>query len=154
MTIWSVIFIDTWKRKQSALQFEWDTIDFDNSDENVRPKFEQEIKARKVNKITGEVEPFISLTSRILSYLLSSSVVFLSVCCVLIFIVAIIVYQNCIKLALNYSLFSNILGSVTGACINLIIIVILGKFYEWIAVKLTDYEHHKVSLLSFLEILL
>ncbi len=129
------------------LQFEWDTVDFDNSDENVRPQFEQEIKTRKLNKITGEIEPYLSLPARLFSYLLSSSVVVLMVSCVLVSMVAIITYRTVLKYALRHApaSLSSTVPSITGACINLVIIVVLGKFYEWIAVKLTNMEHHKTD---------
>jgi hypothetical protein len=75
MIIWTVIFIDFWKRQQSVLQFQWDTIDFENSDENVRPQYEMDVKKRKVNRITGKIEPHIEWWEKLLSYMLSWSTV-------------------------------------------------------------------------------
>lgn len=73
------MFIDFWKRQQSVLQFQWDTVDFDNSEENVRPEYEQNVKKRKMNKITGKVEPHIEWWERVLSYILSWSIVLVMV---------------------------------------------------------------------------
>ena len=79
MSLWAVVFIDLWKRKQSSLQFEWDTVDFDKSDENVRPQYEQDVKHRKLNVITGQVEPYVKWYQRFISCFVSASTVILMV---------------------------------------------------------------------------
>jgi hypothetical protein len=39
MAIWTVLFIEFWKRQQSTLQFEWDIIDFENKyEQTIRPE--------------------------------------------------------------------------------------------------------------------
>ena len=91
-TIWSVFVIDFWKRKQSYLQFEWDTFDFNSSFENVRPQFEQVVKKRKLNKITGLIEPHISWRQKILKYIVSWSVLLLMV-----------IYHFCLHSALTFN---------------------------------------------------
>lgn len=72
---------------------------------------------------------------------------FFQTCCVLISVVAIITYRIVIKYTLKNAptTVASFVPSVTGATINLVIIVVLGRFYEWIAVKLTDMEHHKTD---------
>lgn len=79
MTIWSVFVIDFWKRKQSCLQYEWDTVNFNSSFENIRPQFEQRVKMRKLNKITGMIEPYISWKEKIVKNIVSWSVLLLMV---------------------------------------------------------------------------
>lgn len=53
MSIWSVFFIEFWQRKQSELQFEWDTDDFEKNIESIRPDFELKVKSTRKNPITG-----------------------------------------------------------------------------------------------------
>ena len=53
MAIWTVIFLDFWKRKQSRLQFDWDTNDFEKNVELIRPEFENKVKKKRKNPITG-----------------------------------------------------------------------------------------------------
>ena len=44
----------------------------------------------------------------------------------------------------------SLMTSVSAACINLVIIIILSRFYSWIAVKLTDMGTDITPLLLFL----
>ena len=53
MAIWTVLFIEFWKREQSKLQFEWDTTDFQKKLEPIRPEFELQVQKKRVNPITG-----------------------------------------------------------------------------------------------------
>lgn len=60
MAVWTVLFIEYWKREQSNLQFEWDTIDFQKKIESVRPEFEIKVKEKRPNPITNDEEPYVS----------------------------------------------------------------------------------------------
>jgi anoctamin-1 len=53
IAVWSVFFIEFWTRKQSELQFEWDTEDLDKNVQLVRPQFELNVKKTRKNPITG-----------------------------------------------------------------------------------------------------
>lgn len=68
---------------------------------------------------------------------------FLKAALVVVFLFGVIVYRVILKTILyNVSeatrAFSGTIVSVTAATINLIIIIILGRFYSWLAVKLTN----------------
>lgn len=41
--------------------------------------------------------------------------------------------------------YSGPITSFTAASINLVIIIILGRVYAWLAVKLTDMEYHRTD---------
>jgi hypothetical protein len=62
MAIWTVLFIDLWKRRQSYLQFEWDTLDYEKAYETTRPEFEFKVKVYKKNHITGVMKNGISFS--------------------------------------------------------------------------------------------
>lgn len=100
MAIWTVLFVEFWKRKQNQLQFDWDTIDFDQNIELVRPEFEINAKYKKINPITGVLnfrflcdyslkflkfvyfkieEPYVPLKDKLCKIFLSFSVVFFMV---------------------------------------------------------------------------
>jgi hypothetical protein len=66
MTVWTVLFIDFWKRKQSHLQFEWDTMDFENNYESTRPDFEQNVKKYQKKKTVTDVSANKNRPERIL----------------------------------------------------------------------------------------
>ena len=53
MAIWTVLFIEFWKREQSRLQFEWDVVGFGKETEMIRPEFELKAKQKRKNSITG-----------------------------------------------------------------------------------------------------
>ena len=53
MAVWTVLFIEFWKRKTSVLQFEWDTIDYEKRNETIRPQFETRVATRRKNPVTG-----------------------------------------------------------------------------------------------------
>ena len=40
MAIWTVLFIEKWKRKNINLQYEWDVIDFEKKMERMRVEYE------------------------------------------------------------------------------------------------------------------
>jgi hypothetical protein len=40
MAIWTVLFIEKWKRKNIILQYEWDVIDFEKKMERMRVEYE------------------------------------------------------------------------------------------------------------------
>lgn len=66
----------------------------------------------------------------------------LKVFLVVAFLFGVIVYRVILK-SILYNIveiraYSSTIISVTAATINLILILILGKFYSWLAVKLTD----------------
>lgn len=75
MAVWTVLFIEYWKREQSKLQFEWDTIDFQKKIETVRPEFELKVKEKRPNPVTNETEPFVSRLIIIRQYFFSAVVV-------------------------------------------------------------------------------
>ena len=52
MAVWTVLFIEFWKREQSKLQFEWDAIDFEKKNEPIRPQFELRVTTKIKNRVT------------------------------------------------------------------------------------------------------
>ena len=55
MAIWTVLFIEFWKRETSKLQFEWDAIDFEKKMQPIRPQFELKVTQKKKNRITDVI---------------------------------------------------------------------------------------------------
>jgi len=144
MAVWTVIFIESWKRKQSRLQFEWDITGFGKETEMLRPEFELQVPAEsiRINKITKEYEPFVPLSKIFQRYAFSAVMVLFMICLVLALVFGVIVYRVVLMMVLSRSestrKYSGPITSFTAASINLIIIIILGRFYAWMAGKLTD----------------
>ena len=90
--------------------------------------------------------PFKKLLKR---YIFSVSAVVFMVCLVLALVFGVIVYRVVLMVVLskseNVRKYSGPITSFTAASINLIIIIILGRFYAWLAVWLTDMEYHRTD---------
>ncbi|CAF0848775.1 unnamed protein product [Brachionus calyciflorus] len=148
MAVWTVLFIEFWKREQSKLQFEWDVIDFEKKNEPIRPEFELKVNTKRKNPVTGEEEPYVPFMKRLSRYFVSFSMVLLMVCLVLALVVGVIVYRVSLIMAFpkdTDQTWVSLMTSVSAACINLFLIIILSRFYSWLAVKLTDFEYHKTD---------
>lgn len=79
MSVWTVLVIELWKREQSRKQFEWDTIDFEKNVELIRPEFEQKVKYKRKNPVTGVFEPYIPFKLKMIKYMFTFSTVILMV---------------------------------------------------------------------------
>ena len=53
MAIWTVLLIEFWKREQNTLKYEWDTIDYENKVNSVRPEFDEAKFEKRLNEITN-----------------------------------------------------------------------------------------------------
>jgi hypothetical protein len=53
MAVWTVLFIEFWKREQAKLQFEWDVTNLNsNESEIIRPEFELLVTETRENPVT------------------------------------------------------------------------------------------------------
>lgn len=88
------------------------------------------------------MEPYIPTHVKIGKYATSVAGVLFMICLVLALCFGIILYRVVIiyKLSKINGLrpWSNYIASSTAAAINLIIIIVLNRFYNWVAAKLTD----------------
>ncbi|CAF4671050.1 unnamed protein product [Rotaria socialis] len=82
MSIWGRLFVKLWKRHQAVLQYDWDSIDFQEHFEPIRPKFEKEAlkKGLKTNNpVTNEIESSIPIRKRVPFFLITTIVVLFTV---------------------------------------------------------------------------
>ncbi|CAF1322670.1 unnamed protein product [Rotaria sordida] len=77
MSIWARGFVEGWKRGQSELQCRWDSIDFHECNEPIRPDFEKQVRSKRKNIKTGRKESHVSIEQKLPKILLSISVVLL-----------------------------------------------------------------------------
>lgn len=76
MALWTVLFIEFWKRQQNTHRFEWDTIDYEHKYDVMRPEYERALpKFIKKSKIGVP-----TFGTRFIKYFMSWSVVCFSVC--------------------------------------------------------------------------
>ncbi|CAF4012929.1 unnamed protein product [Rotaria sordida] len=149
MSFWAVTFLKRWKQKNTAITHRWDLMEFEEEENRPRPEFVIRASTVEKNPVTGILEPYFPAATR--RYRILSGIIILSVmiCMVIIFIVAIIIYRIIISIPLFRSQdlrqYALSVASISGAVINLIIIMVLGRLYEIIAYKLTQWEMHRTQ---------
>uniref|UniRef100_A0A1A8PL58 Anoctamin n=1 Tax=Nothobranchius rachovii TaxID=451742 RepID=A0A1A8PL58_9TELE len=156
------LFLEFWKRRQARLEYEWDLVDFEEEQQQlqIRPEFEIKCTNRRLNKITQEMEPYLTIHSRCARYSLSAATVLFWISLIVACIIGVIAYRLAV-----YAAFASIIKdpmrriqlvgrfitpqlatSVTASCINFVIIMILNFFYERVAIWITDLEIPKTHL--------
>ncbi|KAM6174038.1 anoctamin-5 [Erethizon dorsatum] len=155
MGIWVTLFLEFWKQRQARLGYEWDLVDFEEEQQQhqLRPEFEAMCKHRKMNAVTKEMEPHMPLFRHIPWYFLSGATVTLWMALVVTSMVAVIVYRLSVFAAFASFMESEtslqevsqfftpqLATSLTGSCLNFIVILILNFFYEKISAWITKME--------------
>ncbi|CAI2732357.1 unnamed protein product [Schistosoma spindalis] len=156
MSLWAVIFFEMWKRKQVSLAYRWNVYSLEPMDQPPRPEFMallSKMCPRKVNPLTGFVEPFIPFWRRKVPIIfLSFSTVLLTVMLTLAFLVGVVLYKLVIKAILYrhhnpmVQSTSGMIATMTGSFVNLVTIFFLKLIYDRMAIKLTDVEHHRTQV--------
>ncbi|XP_055863941.1 anoctamin-7-like isoform X3 [Biomphalaria glabrata] len=149
VSFWAVTFLEYWKRKNASLAHHWDCLNFEEEEERPRPEYAARAPDLKENPITGINEPYFDPSKRIPRILSGIAAIVIMICLVIIFIIAVIMYRVLISIPLfeNAHLRSraSTIASMTAAIVNLIIIMTLGKVYEKLALKLTQWEMHRTQ---------
>ena len=152
MSLWAVLFLETWKRYSAEICHRWDVYGFDPEEEHPRPEYFvqlQNVEPRdwRKNYVTHEKEPVPSFWKmKIPGILVSWSSVAILIVLAAMTVFAIIVYRMSMVVALaavresaikkNYSIFI----TITSASINLIVIMIFNYIYGHMAAWLTERE--------------
>nr|XP_011452544.2 anoctamin-7 isoform X3 [Crassostrea gigas] len=149
VSFWAVTFLEYWKRKNASLAHHWDVLDFEDEEERPRPEYAAKAPTYEKNPITGVKEPHFPPRDRIPRILSGFAVIIIMMSLVLIFIVAVIMYRILVSIPLfqNKTLRgqANLIASTSSAVVNLILIMALGKVYEKLALKLTQWEMHRTQ---------
>ncbi|GFO42122.1 anoctamin [Plakobranchus ocellatus] len=148
MALWSAFFHEMWKRKEAEIEYDWDVADYEE-EETIRPEFEASVRRRRINPINKAEEPYLTFTSRVCRLTSSLWAVVFMLCVVIAAVFAVIVYRTTVS-ALLYAVDQEsvkeraaTITSITAACINLVIIIILGRVYLIVARVLTNFELHR-----------
>uniref|UniRef100_T1J757 Anoctamin n=1 Tax=Strigamia maritima TaxID=126957 RepID=T1J757_STRMM len=144
-------FLEFWKRRQARIVWEWDLGNYDEEEETTRPEFELQVKTKRINPATKNLEPFMPFWNKALRVAAASSAVLLMVAVVLATVFGVVVYRIATATALHSSTAefirenAKITVSVTSALINLTIILILDRVYQKIAIILTNLERPRTQ---------
>ncbi|XP_076451373.1 anoctamin-7-like [Babylonia areolata] len=149
VSFWAVTFLEYWKRKNASLAHHWDCLDQEEEEERPRPEYAARAGQLKENPVTGIREPFFDPRDRIPRVLSGIAAIVIMVCLVLIFIVAVIIYRAVMTVVLfdNRDLRSraSLISSLSAALVNLLLILVLGRVYERLALRLTQWEMHRTQ---------
>ncbi|XP_074650547.1 anoctamin-7-like isoform X3 [Tubulanus polymorphus] len=145
--LWGTIFLELWKRKNATLAYEWDVDNFEISEPD-RPEFVG-TKTRP-DPVTKEDSHYYPLNRKLIKFFVSASFVLLMILMVIISVVAVIVYR--VFLDVDYCNSGKLSGiecllasTICSSLLNAISILLLGKLYDFLAVKLTDWENHRTK---------
>uniref|UniRef100_A0A8C4VK26 Anoctamin n=1 Tax=Gopherus evgoodei TaxID=1825980 RepID=A0A8C4VK26_9SAUR len=152
MAIWATVFLEFWKRRRAVLTYDWDLIDWEDEEEELRPQFEAKYsQVERVNPITGKPEPFQPFPDKLSRLMVSVSGIFFMISLVLTAVFAVVVYR--LVAMEQFASFQwyfikkywQFATSGTGVCINFMIIMSLNVVYEKVAYLLTDLEHPRTE---------
>ncbi|XP_065927952.1 anoctamin-4 isoform X10 [Magallana gigas] len=149
MALWASFFLEFWKRRQAEIEYEWDVADFEEGEETVRPEYEASVSRRRTNPVTNREEPYVPGWSKGFRYFTSFSILLFFLALVLAAVFSVILY----RIVMSAILYGNsesiiktrasFISSISAACINLVIILILNMFYQRVAYFLTELEQHR-----------
>ncbi|GFR33812.1 anoctamin-7 [Trichonephila clavata] len=142
--LWGTIFMEIWKRKQIALARKWYVDNFDQV-ESDRPQFYG--TKSEFNRFTRRSILYYPFYKRLMKYLFSVSILFLMVMLVFISVTSVILYRVYMTITIceDDSKCDLLHGTIIATLLNTFSIMILGRVYELIAVKLTDWENHQTQ---------
>ncbi|NXR62842.1 ANO6 protein, partial [Rhadina sibilatrix] len=155
MGIWVTFFLEFWKRRQAELEYEWDTVEFLEQEEQVRPEYEARCTHVVMNEITQQEEhvPYTAC-GKCVRMTFCTSAIFFWILLIIASVVGIIVYRLSVFLVFSAKLSQHISGteaiskyltpqtatSVTASLISFVVIMILNIIYEKVAILITDFE--------------
>ncbi|KAJ3595902.1 hypothetical protein NHX12_002314 [Muraenolepis orangiensis] len=152
MAIWATVFLEFWKRRRAELTYDWDLIDWEEEEDELRPQFEAKYsRVERVNPVSGRPEPFQPLTDKLSRLMVSVSGIFFMISLVLTAVFAVVVFRLIAmeKFASFHWEFVKknwqFATSGTGVCINFVIIMSLNVVYEKVAYLLTNLEHPRTE---------
>ncbi|XP_030404768.1 anoctamin-6 isoform X5 [Gopherus evgoodei] len=155
MGIWVTLFLEFWKRRQAELEYEWDTVEFLEQEEYIRPEYEARCTHVVTNEITQQEEhvPYTAC-GKCVRMTFGISAVLFWILLIIASVIGIIIYRLSVFFVFSAKLPRHINGteaiqkyltpqaatSVTASIISFIIIMILNIIYEKVAIMITDFE--------------
>ncbi|KAJ8333947.1 hypothetical protein SKAU_G00412660 [Synaphobranchus kaupii] len=128
----TTVFLEFWKRRRAELTYDWDLIDWEEEEEELRPQFEAKYsRVERVNPISGKPEPFQPFTDKLSRLMVSVSGIFFMMSLVVTAVFAVVVFR---LIAMEkFASFQwefvkknwQFATSGTGVCINFMIIMSL-----------------------------
>ncbi|XP_022098902.1 anoctamin-4-like isoform X2 [Acanthaster planci] len=142
--LWGTLFQECWKRKHARLAYEWDVSSYHFTEPD-RPEF-YGTKEREdpVSSLPDWYYPFYK---QFLKFMASFGILIFMALLVIASALGVIIYRVIIGVLLadSSTLPRILLSTVAATLLNSISIMILGRLYDYIAYKLTDWENHRTQ---------
>ncbi|KAJ8007147.1 hypothetical protein DPEC_G00114530 [Dallia pectoralis] len=152
MAVWATVFLEFWKRRRAVLAYDWDLIDWEEEEEEIRPQFEAKYsKKERMNPISGKPEPYQAFTDKYSRLIVSASGIFFMILVVIAAVFGIVIYRVITVstfAAFGWALIRNnsqVATTGTAVCINFCIIMLLNLLYEKVALLLTNLEQPRTE---------
>uniref|UniRef100_A0A671VM74 Anoctamin n=1 Tax=Sparus aurata TaxID=8175 RepID=A0A671VM74_SPAAU len=151
MAVWATVFLEFWKRRRAVLAYDWDLIDWEEEEEEIRPQFEAKYsKKERMNPISGKPEPYQAFTDKYSRLVVSTSGIFFMILVVIAAVFGIVIYRVITVstfAAFGWALIRNnsqVATTGTAVCINFCVIMLL-NLYEKVALLLTNLEQPRTE---------
>uniref|UniRef100_A0ABM5GFA8 Anoctamin n=1 Tax=Pogona vitticeps TaxID=103695 RepID=A0ABM5GFA8_9SAUR len=152
MAVWATVFLEFWKRRRAVIAYDWDLIDWEEEEEEIRPQFEAKYsKKERMNPISGKPEPYQAFADKCSRIIVSASGIFFMICVVIAAVFGIVIYRVVTVstfAAFKWALIRNnsqVATTGTAVCINFCIIMLLNVLYEKVALFLTNLEQPRTE---------
>ncbi|XP_068163555.1 anoctamin-4-like isoform X1 [Antennarius striatus] len=152
MAVWATLFLEFWKRRRAVLAYDWDLIDWEEEEDEIRPQFEAKYsKKERMNPISGKPEPYQAFTDKYSRLIVSSSGIFFMILVVIAAVFGIVIYRVITVstfAAFGWALIRNnsqVATTGTAVCINFCVIMLLNVLYEKVALLLTNLEQPRTE---------
>ncbi|XP_041636715.1 anoctamin-2b isoform X2 [Cheilinus undulatus] len=160
MSLWAVLFLEHWKRRQISLSFSWDLTGIEEDEEHPRPRYEtillqkrqrkQKQKKKKKKKNEAAIEK-LTWKDRLPGYCINVSSILFMFGLTFSAVFGVIIYRITVSALMAMSpdpeTKSNVRVTVTATAviINLVVILILDEIYGAVALWLTELEIPKTE---------
>ncbi|XP_061570126.1 anoctamin-4-like [Cololabis saira] len=152
MAVWATVFLEFWKRRRAVLAYDWDLIDWEEEEDEIRPQFEAKYsKKERMNPISGKPEPYQAFSDKYSRLLVSASGIFFMILVVIAAVFGIVIYRVITVstfAAFGWALIRNnsqVATTGTAVCINFCVIMLLNVLYEKVALLLTNLEQPRTE---------
>ncbi|XP_069556235.1 anoctamin-2b [Brachyistius frenatus] len=159
MSLWAVLFLEHWKRRQISLSFSWDLTGIEEDEEHPRPKYEtillqkrqRKQKNKKKKKKNESAIEKLTWKDRLPGYCINVSSILFMFGLTFSAVFGVIVYRITVSALMAMSpdpeTKSNVRVTVTATAviINLVVILILDEIYGAVALWLTELEIPKTE---------
>ncbi|KAJ1361354.1 hypothetical protein KIN20_020575 [Parelaphostrongylus tenuis] len=146
MSIWATLFLEGWKRYHAEVAWKWGLLDFVVEEDTVRPEFQFRVKTKRYNPVTQQEEPYLSGRKKLANFTAGAVTVLFFICLVVAVLMGMFVYRViCMRLLASMDnpaidSLAFLIVSTTAAVINLVVIIAMSYFYNFLAIKLTNWE--------------